>query len=94
MTVLDNWRAYIAAALEGMFPGIAVSSLPAFTVITISRCLGEMKLHSQLEGQPLWREIHSALTAGISFDPNFSTKTLTIEDSKIFDNFGSFSHLV
>ena len=48
--------AYITAALEGMFPGIAVSSLPAFTVITISRCLEEMKLHSQLEGQPLWKE--------------------------------------
>lgn len=59
LAVVDNQRAYITAALEGMFPGIAVSSLPAFTVITISCCLEEMKLHSQLEGQPSRREIHN-----------------------------------
>ena len=58
---VDGLSAYITAALEGMFPGMAVSSLPAFTVITISRCLEEMKLHSQLEGQPLWKEIHNSL---------------------------------
>ena len=62
LTVLHNRCAYITAALEGMFPGIAVSSRPAFTVITISRCLEEMKLHSQLEGQPLWEQIHRALS--------------------------------
>ena len=39
-----------------MFPGTAVSSLPFLTVITISRRLGEMGLHSQLEGQPLYEE--------------------------------------
>ena len=40
------------AALEGMFPGKAVSFLPFFTVTTISRLFREIGLHSQLDGQP------------------------------------------
>ena len=44
--------AHITAALEGMFPGKAVSFLPFFTVITSSRFFRETKVHSQLDGQP------------------------------------------